>query len=314
MNTFRRILASLGVAALAISPLDARPLAKIRKEGLTVAVRPGPLPFGAASGPQRGLDVDLITALAEGMGVRYRITEIASFPEAQTLLAADKIDLIIGGVRSTPELKASNLVTAPYYKSGLGILALRSNRELYTLSDLDGRPVAATPESGADKLLESFLPKTRLELVRSLQEGLDLLQKGEVDAVVGDQATLGQIQQKTPAFRLLDVSLTQDEFVLLANRNSATLVDALNEQLRALRTVRSTVDASDLATLCARYNLPETVGKIVKAGAAPPKQASPPPPPADPKSPSDQATLEARVRALELAVQELREKLQTAPR
>jgi ABC-type amino acid transport substrate-binding protein len=146
VNTFRRILASLGVAALAISPLHARPLAKIRKEGLTVAVRPGPLPFGAASGPQRGLDVDLITALAEGMGVRYRITEIASFPEAQTLLAADKIDLIIGGVRSTPELKASNLVTAPYYKSGLGILALRSNRELYTLSDLDGRPVAATPE------------------------------------------------------------------------------------------------------------------------------------------------------------------------
>lgn len=312
MNSFRSVLVLLGVFTLAAPELQARPLARVRKEGLTVAVRPGPLPFGAAAGAQRGLDVDLVTAIAEGLGVRYRITEIASFPEAQSLLAADKIDLIIGGVRSSPELKTSNLVTAPYYKSGLGILALRSNRELYTLSDLDGRPVAATPESGADKLLESFLPKARLELVPSLQEGLDLLQKGEVHAVVGDQATLGQIQLKTPAFRLLDVSLTQDEFVLLANRNSASLVEAINEQLRVMRTVRSTVDASDLATLCARYNLPETVGKIVKSGAAPPKQQ--PPPPADSKAPSDPAALEARVRALENAVQELREKFQAAPR
>lgn len=310
--SFLRFVPALALLAIASTDILARPLAKVRKEGLTVAVRPGPLPFGATAGPKRGLDVDLVTALAEGMGVRYRITEIASLPEAQSLLAADKIDLIIGGVRSTPELKTTNLVSAPYYKSGLGILALRSNRELYTLSDLDGRPVAATPESGADKLLESFLPKTRLELVRSLQDGLDLLQKGEVDAVVGDQATLGQIQQKTPAFRLLDVSLTQDEFVLLANRNSATLVEAVNEQLRALRTVPSPGDASDLATLCARYNLPETVGKIVKSGSPAPKQ--PVPPPSDAKSPSDPAALEARVRALETAVKELQEKLQSTPR
>jgi uncharacterized protein YceH (UPF0502 family) len=50
----------------------------------------------------------------------------------------------------------------------------------------------------------------------------------------------------------------------------------------------------------------------VKSGAAPPKQQ--PPPPADSKAPSDPAALEARVRALENAVQELREKLQAAPR
>lgn len=302
----KRLIAAAALLFLAI-PASSRPLAKIRRDILIVAVRTGPLPFGVApTGADKGLDLDLVAAIARGIGVNFRTIETKSPAEAQDLLSQDKVDLVIGGVRATPSLRETYQVSSPYYRTGLGILTLRSNQDLFTLSDLEAKPVAATPESGADKLLESFLSKPRLEMVRGIPDGIELLQRGEVQAIIGDLATLSAIEQKSSSFRVLDVSLTQDEFVLLSNRKSAGLMDALNDQIRMLRTSASEQEQSPLGALCAKYRLSETISRVVRPGAAQAVRATPPPKAA---AAADGATLEARIQALEAAIAELREKL-----
>lgn len=318
--SLRTLVVLLAAIASLATPASARPLAKVKRDILIVAVRQGPLPFGiAGQGTLRGLDYDLVAAIAMGMGVNFRTVEVTSLVEAQGLLAQEKVDLVIGGVRTSPQLREVSLVSSPYYKTGLGILTLRSNQNLYTLSDLDSKPVAATPESGADKLLEAFLSKAKLEIVRTVPDAFALLQKGEVEAVLGDQATLVSLEQKNSSYRVLDVSLTQDEFVLLTSKNSASLMDAVDEQLRRLRTTASARDLSPIGALCAKYQLPETVSRIVRpasqpaaagqgsapspaAGAAKTGKAAPPP------------SLEDRVMSLEKALKELQERLDEADR
>ncbi|HXP90900.1 MAG TPA: transporter substrate-binding domain-containing protein [Fibrobacteria bacterium] len=260
--------AFLAVAICSIS-VAARPLDKVAKDALTVGIGTDNPPFGYnETADRKGLEYDLVAALAEGMGVHFRVVKLGSQREGEEKLLADRVDIVIGSVKSTEDLRDRFLTTVPYFRTGLGIMVLKSNQSVYTLSDLNGRPVAATPESNADKLIENFIPKAKLELVRTTTDGLTLLGTGEVDAFVNDRSTLQAESARNPAMRILDVSLTADNYVILVNKKSGTLLDALNSELNRMRTPPSPDSQCPLALLCAKYKLGFTVTAANRPGSA----------------------------------------------
>jgi ABC-type amino acid transport substrate-binding protein len=303
----RRIPSILAAAvALCAVSAAARPLEKIRKDALTVGIRTDNPPFGYNESPDRkGLEYDLVAAIADGLGVRFRVIKLASQRVGEEMLQADKIDLVIGSVKSTEDLRQRFLVTGPYFRTGLGILVLKSNQSVYTLTDLNGRPVAATPESNADKLIDNFIPKAKLELVRTSQEGIGLLEKGDVDAFVHDRSILQAESARNPALRVLDVSLTEDNYAILVNKKSNQLLDALNAQLDRMRSSPSPEGPCPLAELCARYKLSFTVKPPAKPGvpAAGSSQAQ------RSQQGTEPQDLEHRVQVLELRLQEVQASL-----
>jgi ABC-type amino acid transport substrate-binding protein len=275
----RRILSVLLATSFCATTVAARPLDKVRKDALTVGIRTDNPPFGYdETADRKGLEYDIVAAIADGMGIRFRVVKLASQHEGEDKLLADKVDLVIGSVKSTEELRERFLMTGPYFRTGLGILVLKSNQSVYTLTDLNGRPVAATPESNADKLIDNFIPKAKLELVRTTPEGLAMLEKGDVDAFVQDRSILQAESARNSALRLLDVSLTEDNYAILVNKKSNPLVDALNVELDRMRTPPPAGGQSPLAALCARYKLGFTVKPIAAKASAPaggPTQAAP---------------------------------------
>lgn len=298
------LLAAAGICAATAA---ARPLDKIRKDALTVGIRTDNPPFGYnETADRKGLEYDLVAALAEGMGVRFRLVNLASQRSGEEMLLADKVDLVIGSVKSTEELRQRFLVTGPYFRTGLGILVLKSNQSVYTLSDLNSRPIAATPESNADKLIDNFIPKAKLELVRTSTEGISLLEKGDVDAFVHDRSVLQVESARNPALRVLDVSLTEDNYAILVNKKSGPLLDALNAQLDRMKTPATPEGPSPLADLCARYKLGFTVRSAAKpqvpgTGTVQAQQKS--------STNSDPQDLSRRVQVLELKLQEVQASL-----
>lgn len=267
-KTIAMVLTVLACGQFAV----ARPLEKVKNDALTVGIRSGNVPFGYnETSDRKGLEYDLVAAIAEGMGCKsgFRVVPLASQREGEEKLLADKIDLVIGTVKASPEIKDRFLTSNPYFRTGLGIMVMRSNQNIFTLTDLNDRYVAATPETNADKLIESFLPRAKLEVVRSSTEALGMLQKGDVEAVVHDRSMLQVEATRNQAFRLLDVSLTEDNYVILVNKKFSSLLDAVNAQLDRLRTVPSLEAVSPLAAICARYRLGATIKPIVKAGTAP---------------------------------------------
>lgn len=258
--------------ALCAGSAFARPLEKVKNDALTVGIRVGNQPFGYnETSDRKGLEYDLVAAIAEGMGCKsgFRVVTLTSQRDGEEKLMADKIDLVIGTVKASPEIKDRFLTSNPYFRTGLGIMVMKSNQNIFTLTDLNDRYVAAAPETNADKLIESFLPRAKLEVVRSSSEALGMLQKGDVEAVVHDRSMLQTEAIRNQAFRLLDVSLTEDSYVLLVNKKFSSLLDAVNAQIDRLRTVPSSEAVSPLAAICARYRLGATIKPIIKAGTAP---------------------------------------------
>ena len=332
-----RIPVLLGLSVLLLgAAASARPLEKVKKDALTVGIRAGNPPFGYNEMAERkGLEYDLAAAIAEGLGCRFRVVTIPNQRDGEDKLVADKVDLVIGTVKAAPELKERFLLSNPYFRTGLGIMVMRSNQSVFTLNDLNDRYVAATPETNADKLIESFLPKAKLEVVRNASDGLAMLQKGDVEAVVHDRSTLQTEAVRNQAFRLLDVSLTEDSYVILVNKKSSNLLDAVNAEINRLRTIPSPEAVSPLAAICARYKLGATIKPIIKAGAptmgvssvglpaaavTPPANSVPPRnnsnssvpspnPPSSSSSPSNQRDLERRMDGVERQLQDIQRSL-----
>lgn len=301
------LLVAFGLCAVSAA---ARSFDKVRKDALTVGIRTDNPPFGYnETADRKGLEYDLVAAIADGLGIRFRVVKLGSQHEGEEKLQADKVDLVIGSVKSTEELRERFLVTGPYFRTGLGILVLKSNQSVYTLTDLNGRPVAATPESNADKLIDNFMPKAKLEMVRTTPEGLSMLEKGDVDAFVHDRSILQAESARNPALRLLDVSLTEDNYAILVNKRSNSLLEALNAELDRLRTPAAG-GQSPLAALCARYKLGFTVKPVARPGNA----AAVAVPPAAPRS--QQAVsgagyddLDRRLDSVERRLQEIQSSL-----
>jgi len=304
----------------------ARPLDKVRKDALTVGIRAGNPPFGYnETGDRKGLEYDLAAAIAEGLGCRFRVVTIANQRDGEDMLQTDKVDLVLGSIKATPEIKERFYTSNPYFRTGLGIMVMRSNQSIFTLTDLNDRYVAATPETNADKLIESFLPKAKLEVVRNTADGLGMLQKGDVEAMVHDRSILQTEALRNSAFRLLDVSLTEDNYVMLVNKRSSNLLDAVNGEINRLRTVPTPEAVSPLAAICARYKLGATIKPIVRAGAPsmgvpaaglPASPDAPPPPTtrattrsSSGSSNSDQSDLEQRLSAAERQILDMQRAL-----
>lgn len=310
------------VLSIGASVVMARPLDKVRKDALTVGIRLGNPPFGYnETGERKGLEYDLAAAIAEGLGCRFRVVTIPSQRDGEEMLQTDKVDLVLGSIKATPEIKERFYTSNPYFRTGLGIMVMRSNQSIFTLTDLNDRYVAATPETNADKLIESFLPKAKLEVVRNTADGLGMLQKGDVEAMVHDRSMLQTEAGRNAAFRLLDVSLTEDNYVMLVNKRSSNLLDAVNGELNRLRTVPSPEAVSPLAAICARYKLGATIKPIIRAGAPsvgvssvglPASPEAPPPARATTRSSrsgADPSDLEQRLEAVERQVLDMQRAL-----
>ncbi len=242
--------------------LHARPLAKVRKDALTVGIQAGTPPFGLnETSADKGIEYDLVAAIAKQMGINFRIVKLASFNEGTEMLAGDKIDVIVSHVKPTPQLKERFLLSNPYYKTGLGVLTLKSNQSIFTISDLDNKSVAVTPESGAESLLSTYAPKAKMEMVRSVSDALSLLEKGDAEAIVHDSPILLAEQSRNQGLKLLDFSFTEDSYVALFAKSSGPLNAAFNAELQKLRT--ATAKSPDpLTVICTKYKIPSTLKPI----------------------------------------------------
>ncbi|MBK9576663.1 MAG: transporter substrate-binding domain-containing protein [Fibrobacterota bacterium] len=313
----RRIL--LGVLVL-VGIASARPWERCRT--LVVGFRVDNPPFGYnRSDAQRpGIEYELVSAIARHHNRTFTVREVTSQREGEDLLDRDQIDLLIGSVKSTPELRQRFNASTPYFRTGLGIIVLRSNQNVFTLGDLNGNSVAATPESNADKLIENFIPQARLEIVRTSADGLGMLQRNEVQGMVHDRSTLQSEVARNSSLRLLDVSLSEDNYVIAVNRTrSAQVLENINIALAKLTEAKG-AEVPAISAIFTKYRLGYAVrptGTAANGGVRPV-----PPPTVAPTTgtttagtttvsppPASTTALEDRVRRLETQVQDLQRTL-----
>ena len=99
-----------------------------------------PLNMTTKSGRIIGLEVDLIEALAEAMGLRVRLVQ-RPFGELLSALESGEVDLVISGMTITAERNARVAFVGPYFISGKSVLTLSE-----TIARVDSTTELDSPE------------------------------------------------------------------------------------------------------------------------------------------------------------------------
>jgi polar amino acid transport system substrate-binding protein len=182
-------LAACTTAAPERGPQDA--LDRIRAKRVLVvgtAASMPPLNMTTRRGEVIGLDIDLARAMAEALGVRLQLATIP-FPDLLPALEAGRIDAVISSMTITPERSRRVVFVGPYFVSGKSFLTKAGNlAAVRGPSELNnpGVRLVALRASTSQSFVEESMPRARLALVQSYDEGIDLVTRGEADALIAD--------------------------------------------------------------------------------------------------------------------------------
>lgn len=147
-----------------------------------------PLTATTKDGTLIGFDIDLAAQLAHAMGVRLTLVPMA-FAELLPSLQQGEIDMVLSGLTITPERNLKVAFVGPYLVSGMSILTReKTMTRLRRPDELDTPKVtlAALRGSTAETFANENVPRAKLVLVDTLDEGVEQVRKGKVDALLAD--------------------------------------------------------------------------------------------------------------------------------
>lgn len=234
-------------AALLADPAAAQTLERIRKKGeIAIGYIEGAAPFSFVDGggePQ-GYSVELCRAVADGLAaqlkreslkIRWVRLTVQNRIEAVRRGQADIECSTTTWTLSRQALVDFSLVT---FVDG-GSLLVGAQSGIGQLRDLEGKRIAALAGTTTDQALRAALARRTVKAevvnVKTRDEGLELLAKGEVQALASDRTTLiGLVVMSSEArgsFRLLDQDFSIEQYALVLPRGDHEFRLAVNRVL-----------------------------------------------------------------------------------
>lgn len=135
-----RFLTTLALTSIALlGSAHARSINEIKTDGtLVVGISNNVPPFQMKVGELNvGFEVEMVRALANGMGLNVKFKEIPSIPGLMAALAADDVDAIVSTLAVTSTREKGGDFTNPY--ACLGASIFTSDPKVKTASDLQGK-------------------------------------------------------------------------------------------------------------------------------------------------------------------------------
>lgn len=190
-----------------------------------------------------GFDPDLVSALADRLGVTIELTN-AAFDGLLPALDAKRFDMLAAGYTNTIERQAQyDFVN--YYKSSQGIVVKAGNPEgIYKMADLCGQPVSVLKASAQESMLvalnEADCASNNVDIVSlpDNQTAFLQIQSGRVNALlVQDAVARYNITQQGDGatFEVSNTDLITPTLVgMMFRKDSTELRDAIQAALQSL--------------------------------------------------------------------------------
>ncbi|MCA8962203.1 MAG: amino acid ABC transporter substrate-binding protein [Planctomycetes bacterium] len=192
-------------------------------------------PFGMFDDVPSGFEVDLCRALAESLGRELRYQRLPF----ETLIPAvvdGRIDIACATIGVTSERREFVAFTEPYCRTSIAVLVEAWPRGPNSREELRGRPVYAAAGTTSERAVRHHLPEVSGVFDAKGATGIDLLLRGEVDAVVMDGPDAYDLATGDPdRFRILVPCLDVEEYAIAVSSDHPELLRQLDEALDELR-------------------------------------------------------------------------------
>ena len=195
------------------------------------------------SGEFEGIDIETAQAIADKLGLELQIDDM-DFDAALLAVQQGKSDMVMAGVTVTDE-RQNVMDFTDSYATGIQSIIVKEDSDIASVDDLAGKKIGT--QRGTTGYLycsDDFGD----ENVVAYDDGLtavQMLNNGQVDCVVIDNAPAKEFIAANPGLKLLDTAYVEESYAIVIGKGNTELKDAINtalEELKADGTLQAIVD------------------------------------------------------------------------
>lgn len=195
-----------------------------------------PMGFVGDDGEYTGFDLELAQEVAKRLGLEYRAQPIA-WDSKDMELESGNIDCIWNGFTMTG--REDDYTWTEPYMANQQVFVVANDSDINSQADLAGKIVEVQADSSAEAALKEApeLTATFKELLTTADYNTAFmdLEQGAVDAIAMDVIVAGyQIQQRNADFKILDDSLSEEEYGVGFKKGNTELRDKVQSTLEEM--------------------------------------------------------------------------------
>ena len=195
-----------------------------------------PMGFVGDDGEYTGFDLELAQEVANPLGLEYKAQPIA-WDSKDMELESGNIDCIWNGFTMTG--REDDYTWTEPYMANQQVFVVANDSDISSQADLAGKIVEVQADSSAEAALKEApeLTATFKELLTTADYNTAFmdLEQGAVDAIAMDVIVAGyQIQQRNADFKILDDSLSEEEYGVGFKKGNTELRDKVQSTLEEM--------------------------------------------------------------------------------
>lgn len=197
-----------------------------------------PLEYVNESGNIVGIEMEILQAISEEMGVEFDIRNIGWEPVFQQV-ASGEIDVGVSAITITDERKKKYDFTEPYYEV-TQLMIVREESNVQYLKDLKNKKIAvqqSTTGLQTAQLLQGE-HSTNIVAYESLPLAIEQVANGNVDGAIGDNVVISEYIKNNREQQLEsveDASFHKEHFGFMVKKGNHEVVQFLNEGIQKIK-------------------------------------------------------------------------------
>ena len=195
------------------------------------------------SGEFEGIDIETAQAIADKLGLELQIDDM-DFDAALLSVQQGKADIAMAGVTVTDERKAV-MDFSDSYATGIQSIIVKEDSDIASVDDLAGKKIGTQRGTTGYLYCSDDFGDENVVAYDNGLTAVQMLNNGQVDCVVIDNAPAKEFIAANPGLKLLDTAYVEESYAIGVGKGNTELKDAINtalEELKADGTLQAIVD------------------------------------------------------------------------
>ena len=195
------------------------------------------------SGEFEGIDIETAQAIADKLGLELQIDDM-DFDAALLAVQQGKADMVMAGVTVTDE-RQNVMDFTDSYATGIQSIIVKEDSDIASVDDLAGKKIGTQRGTTGYLYCSDDFGDENVVAYDNGLTAVQMLNNGQVDCVVIENAPAKEFIAANPGLKLLDTAYVEESYAIGVGKGNTELKDAINtalEELKADGTLQAIVD------------------------------------------------------------------------
>lgn len=181
----------------------------------------------------KGIDVEIMNAVAQSMGKELQIEDMA-FDSIIPAITAGKADVGAAGMTVTEERLLNVDFSDTYITASQSIIIKADNTEITKADDLVNKKIGVQQGTTGD-IYSGDVEGATVERYLKGFEAVQALAQGKIDAVVIDDQVAKALAEGNQEVKVLGEPFTTEEYAIVVKKGNTELLEKINASLKELK-------------------------------------------------------------------------------